>query len=672
MHAEAFSSSRFFNFLKKCFRVVLAAAHKATEPPRPHHFTVPMTDPVDPAKNPDALSNEALRSLNFGPSWASGKAEQPKPQVRPERDDERGLRRDFGGNDRRDRRGFDRPKRDFNAPVSGAPAQGAGESRPAFSGERPAYRPRPEGGAPAQGGAPRPFEGRRDDNRGPRPAPSGDRGPRRDFGGENRGPRREFSGDRGPREGGRFEGHRGEPRREIFRPAVKVDIYPEEKPFGVLLKAVKASCRTYELFEIAKTILEKNERFVVSVRPLDAEKNPDARLYQSVPDQLVFLTEYDAVAHALNAHADTFFTAETVETEAPKGVFTTIARCGFTGEFLAPPNYHGYQKTLRDHFASKIGDRNMPFERFVSRVETVKDEAAVAAWLESKTKLVRYTLKDPIEGETPHYESLDAVQAHLFATRKDKLVKAVTFIRFSGKTVETLPPGPLRATVEHEIAFQRKFPLDTANSIRGRLRKAGFALYKRGAKGVTYLCGVKRKFRTAATPPFSDEIKRVFDLIESSQDVAANKFIHLSEIPEKLLGIKPLEAAPAPKPTAAEKQIEAAEAVMEAEGDPQHPPEEAAAEAPPKHTLEETIALSGLAQNIRWLVTEGYVTEFSNGRLFALPVMTEAQAKAAAAEDESHRAPGATKHAAASGAPVAPAVESIELPDEPETSEDGE
>ena len=136
-----------------------------------------MTDPVDPAKNPDALSNDALRSLNFGPSWASGKAEQPKPQVRPERDDDRGPRRDFGGNDRRDRRGFDRPKRDYSAPAPGAPAQGGGESRPAPSGDRPPYRPRPEGGAP------RPFEGRRDDNRGPRPpyagdrpAPSGDRG----------------------------------------------------------------------------------------------------------------------------------------------------------------------------------------------------------------------------------------------------------------------------------------------------------------------------------------------------------------------------------------------------------------------------------------------------------------------------------------------------------------
>lgn len=593
-----------------------------------------MTDPVDPAKKSDAFSADALRSLNFGPAWASGKPEQPSPKVRQERDDaERGPRRDFGGPDRRDRRGFDRPRREF--PAGTAPAD-APQSSPA--GDRP-FRPRPEGAAP-RSGEPRRFDGPRPEGRRDFP---GERGPRRD--GADRGPRREFSGERGPRrEGGerRHEGHRhgGELRREQFRPLVEVAIYPEEKPFGVLLKAVKASCRTYELFEIAKTILEKNERFVISVKPLDAEKNPDARLFQSVPDQLPFLSEADAVAHALKAHADAFFSAETVEVEPPKGAFTAIARCGFTGEFLAPPNYHGYQKTLREHFAGKIGEQHMPFERFLSRVETVKDEAAVAAWLESKKKIVRYTLKDRAEGEPEHFESLEAVKAHLLASRKDKLVKALPFVRLSGKDIEKLPAGAIRASIEHEITFQRKFPLDTANAIRGRLRKAGFSLYKRGAKGVTYLCGVKRKFRTPATPPFSDDIQRVFDHIERTQDVANGRYVRLPELPEALLGIKP---APAPEPAA--------------EGEAPAAPAEAPA---PAHSPEDTAKLAMLAQNIRWLVTEGYVTEFSDGRLFALPVMSEAQAKAAAAEEESHAKP-------AKPAGEAPSAElPLEAPEEPE------
>lgn len=649
MHPGAFPSSRIFKNLKKSFQSSACRIRQSARTMK--HTTeqgpITMSDPADNSKNADDFNADAFKSLNFGPAWASGKPDQPKPSVRPEREDTRGgPRRD---DDRRDRRGFERKR--FDGPAGGAPSYGDRPAGDRPTGDRPAgdrpFRPRPEGGF-------RP-EGRRDFGARPPRPPGDDRGPRRDFGdrgprpqGDDRGPRRDF-GDRGPRR--EFSGER----RDHFRPVVDTDIYPEEKPFGGLLKAIKASCRTYELFEIAKTILEKNERFVVSVKPLDSEKNPESKLYQSVPDHLPFLSEHDAIAHVLKTHPGVFFTEESVEIEAPKGAFTSIARCGFTGAFLAPPNYHGYTKALQDHYAATFSERDMSFDRFRSRVETVKDEAAVAAWLESKKKLTRYTLVDRAETEPEHFDSLDAVRHHLVTFRKDKIVKALPFVRFSGKDVEKLPQGALRATVEHEIAFQRKFPLDTANAIRGRLRKAGFSLYKRGAKGITFLCGVKRKFRTPATPPFSDDIQRVFDFIERTQDIASGKLVHLSDLPEQLLGIKPAAPAaeaPKPAPTPSEQNLEIAKDNMEAEGDPQHAPTEETKPEAPAHSPEETARLHGLAQNLRWLVTEGYVTEFSDGRLLALPVMTEAQAKAAAAEDEGPGKPEAK--------PEAPAVETPE------------
>lgn len=579
-----------------------------------------MSDSADNTPN-DGFNADAFKSLNFGPSWASGKPEQPKPSMRPDREDSRGPRRDF--DDRRDRRGFERRR---------PPGEGAGAPAGANPEQRE-FRPRPEGGFRPRHDGPRPAFG-------DRPPRGDDRGPRREFSGD-RGPRREFSGERrAPHGGGDFRHRHDGPHREHFRPVADVDVYPEEKPFGGLLKALKASCRTYELFEIARTILEKNERFVVSVKPLDSEKNPEAKIWQSVPDHLPFLSENDAITHVLKTHPGRFYTEETVEIEPPKGAFTGIARCGFTGAFIAPPNYHGYTKALEAHYAANFAGHDLSFDRFRSRVETVKDEAAVAAWLDSKKKLVRYTLLERAETEPEHFDSSDAIRHHLVTFRKDKLVKSQPFVRFSGKDVETLPPGALRATVEHEIAFQRKFPLDTANAIRGRLRKSGFSLYKRGAKGITFLCGVKRKFRTPSTPPFSDEIQRVFDFIERTQDIPGGKFVHLSDLPEQLLGIKPAASAPVapapvPESTAEERNLEIAENKMEAEGDPQHPAETPAPAAAPAHSPEDMAKLHTLAQNIRWLVTEGYVTEFSDGRLLALPVMSEAQAKVAAAEEES-------------------------------------
>ena len=39
-----------------------------------------------------------------------------------------------------------------------------------------------------------------------------------------------------------------------------------------LVKAVRASCRTFQLFEITKAVLEKNDRFVVVIQRKAGEK----------------------------------------------------------------------------------------------------------------------------------------------------------------------------------------------------------------------------------------------------------------------------------------------------------------------------------------------------------------------------------------------------------------
>ncbi|MDV7396190.1 hypothetical protein RZS08_32655, partial [Arthrospira platensis SPKY1] len=101
------------------------------------------------------------------------------------------------------------------------------------------------------------------------------------------------------------------------------------------------------------------------------------------------------------------------------------------------------------------------------------------------------------EGETPKIlESLDAARLFLVTQCKDKLVKTMSSLRLGGKEVLALPEGSrIRRSVEFLLAQQVRFPLDTANHLRGRLRRMNFNVYKRGSKGVSYICAVKRRFR---------------------------------------------------------------------------------------------------------------------------------------------------------------------------------
>lgn len=531
------------------------------------------------------LDLSSLSSLNLEPSWASGDKTE-KISV---------------GRVSRERGGFRRER-----------SGGAGGFR---GGRSP--KPRERGDAPSEGEDARP--------------------PRRERSGGGFGARRERerSGDgsgfdRGKKrdEGGRSRHGRAPSRHAVPAPRVaEVSFFPEEKPFGVLAAAIKNSARTYELFEIANLILEKPERFTIGVKPFARKADPAKKteevsaetpaptLFLSVPDGMPFLNEADVFAYVFDRHADKFFATETVEIEPPKGNFSMVAKCGFTGELLAPPNYHAYQQILRDHHAANFP--KMPFEKFMARLETVRDPESVAAWCDKMKTVVRYTVKDRKDGEPETLDGAGAAKAFLLSNRKNKVVRVASSARIPGKLLEQMPMGPMKAGIESELAFQRRFPLDTANFLRGRLRRAGFSLFKRGAKGITLVCAVRRKFRTPESV-FSGTIQRIFDFLEKNPNTK------IQDLPKRMLGIGDEPSVPAPTETPA--SAAESENAAPAQESPADVPATADAAVPAASDAE--AQLSELLGSLRWLILEGYVSELSDGSLFTYPKMTAAQAKA--------------------------------------------
>ena len=640
--------------------------------------TKPANETNQPGLNKIDLSQ--LQDFNFGTQWTEVKPVSP------------GARRDFDRGERRERREdggnrgpVQRDRRAFHKPA------GPGPSAPSVEGQPPGDRP------PA--GDQRRF----------------DRGPG--------GPRREFPGER--REGGQqFD------RAPYVSPYFTATCYPEDTGFAAMVKAVRASCRTYQLFEITKAVLEKIDRFVVvvqrtkPVRPDNpAEAVPGAEgeaiarpvpekagpLYMSLPDHLPFDTEGAAIQHVLSNNLAAFFDMQEVEIEAPKGNFPIINKCGITGELLGPPNYHRYQQILQQHHAAKLG--RMPLERFRESIVSVREPEVSAQWLEKMKKATRYTWKTPAaktgtippfetapattetspvaealadqaedrpaqsqSAETPappaetlpkegtpapatttaagttaevgaaapaaaaaiSFDSIEEARLYLLANARDKVVRAVESVRFHGKLLEKMPPGEIRRALEGHVERQRRFPLDTANALRGRLRREGFTIFKKGSRGVSYVCAVKRRFRVPGQV-FSESIAALIDFTEK------HPMIPVKDLPKSFLGIDvaaamaaATAAAPLPEGTS---------------------PSQAPFMALPPEQAEK---LRKMGNDLRWLVMEGYVTEFSDGKLFAPPPVAPQTARKAEIGDEEHdpvdfpEAPAAAAPAVAAPVPVAP------------------
>ncbi len=449
--------------------------------------------------------------------------------------------------------------------------------------ERPRRDRDDRGGAP--GGAP----DRRDRRSFRRPAGEGPQPPR-EMQGER--PVRRDTGDYAPaRRNG--PGMERQDRGPYDSPYFNAAFFPEDTSFNALVKTIRSSARTIELFEIARTVLAKPERFVCVVTrkpgPAGAPEAAPQPVYVSVPDGLPFETEDAAVSHVMSEFLGNFFDSGVVEVEPPKGNFLVINKCGVTGELLGPPNYHRYAQMVQQHYAARVN--RMPFEAFRARIETVRDPEVVNQWLEKMKKVTRYTLKAPVaEGQAaPAFDSLEDARTHLLTQARDTVVKAADGARFHGKALEKMPRGEILMAIEGAYERQLRFPLDTANQLRGRLRREHFTIFKKGSKGVSYVCAVKRKFRVPGQV-FGESIGSLISFIEEHPLVKAG------ELASKMLGI----AAPAEGASVTPEQREK---IMRMQGD------------------------------LIWLVREGYVTEFIDGGLYAPPAMVEARKKEVEAEE---------------------------------------
>src|SRR5690606_29143281 len=107
------------------------------------------------------------------------------------------------------------------------------------------------------------------------------------------------------------------------------------------------------------------------------------------------------------------------------------------------------------------------------------------------------------------------------------------------------------------------------------------------------VCAVKRRFRVPGQV-FSDTIAALIDFIEK------HPMIHVKDLPRVFLGIDVASATPT---TTAPEGTPHSQVPF-----PALPPDQAE-------------KLRKMGNDLRWLVMEGYVTEFSDGKLFSPPPM---------------------------------------------------
>lgn len=446
----------------------------------------------------------------------------------------------------------------------------AGDDRPARSfddrnsgGRRPGG-PRRDGPSrgPSQGGAPRGGERsggpRRDSAPGGRPSFGG---------GDRRGPRRDDSREQ-----------RSAPPAPLPLAEISVTFMPDQNGVESLARQIKMNGRAYPLFQIARMILNKHERHSItfSVKK-NAEGKPIQPLFVCALDETPWLSENDAVAHVLRKHFNTFYQAERTATEPPKGVYTFVAQCGFSGEILGPPNNHDYQNKLRKLHAEKFA--RMHFEAFKASVRIVKDEAIVKKWIEDqsfKTDFACLNLPEPLRLAT-----MEEVEKHFRETHLANIIKPVESVTLTGVAAKAMRAPELTRVLRAAWDAQFTFPLQIATGLSQRFSDHGLHFFKVN-KTVTHVSVARPMFLEVETTPVSDGIKKIVQFINAHPKCSRRKLV-------ENLAPSPKPAAPAPTETGA------APVTLEA--------------------LQPTPEQNAIIADLHWLVHQGHVIEFADGKL---------------------------------------------------------
>jgi hypothetical protein len=389
---------------------------------------------------------------------------------------------------------------------------------------------------------------------------------------------------------------------------VTVRFLPHQKAFENVIAQIKSAPIAYSVFALARLFLDKPERYDVRLTmPEGAQpatpEHPGGGLFQLGENGAVAADRRILEGSAFASTRDDFYTVEVTQSEPLKGNFTNVARCRLSGTLLGPTNHHAYQPQLRNLYETRFS-RRMSFADYQRQIEVVSDPAVVEQWKEQARSVTTYHVKNA-EPPVSFANSADA-ERHFRQTYLPGLLREANEFTIGGVLSRRLSDRRLGREIENAWAQETRSPSKMMQELAAGLRQAGLNIF-RHRKGMLFVSPVRARVFGHERAGVSNSINAILE------KVAATPGINRKQLAEQL-------------------------AVADADA--------AAAER----------AKMTLANDLHWLIREGYVIEFNDGSL-DLP---RAKAPAPAAPAEAGEKPAETIAEAATPEVDEPAPQPVE------------
>lgn len=295
----------------------------------------------------------------------------------------------------------------------------------------------------------------------------------------------------------------------------KIEFIPEQRGLDEIAKQIKSEGKAYPLFELARLILQKPERYHLRFLKLPSTTKNPSRIYQSLLDEGLWLSEKELIAHVLKNYRDRYYKVEKIEVEPPKGSYTSLAICGMSQTILGPSNHHEYQAKVRQLHSERFS--HVPFEVFKSRITMVRDEAMMEQWKKDQSLQEIFTPCAPlVESEVEKLTGFAQAEDHFKKEYASTVIKEISEEIFLPAAAGTnLSDYSIKSAIQQALQELRRFPLPLSHLLGQELTHRGLQIFK-AHENIVYI-SVARPRSLSQETSLSPSLIALIKAIESHQ-----------------------------------------------------------------------------------------------------------------------------------------------------------
>jgi len=230
-------------------------------------------------------------------------------------------------------------------------------------------------------------------------------------------------------------------------------------------------------------------------------------------DNSVFYTKSNAINHIVEKGLKHVVDITETIGENPSGNFKNILKCPESGILLPPKSFHDFEAIIKTHLIEKKIKLN--YNNYLNKLITVEDEITINEWKNTPLKKLIFTTRE-LGSTKRSFNSIEAVQGYISSTETNQFIKTNKVIKIKGDSIDNFEKDLARFISEFlKNSYQWKKDLFFNTLIN--FKKSGFYIFKYGPKNYLFAAGQKPK--TIEITKISENCVKIVKYIQKTEPI---------------------------------------------------------------------------------------------------------------------------------------------------------